>query len=200
MIEVLFVWTTILAAALILGYGTICFVYGKRSKGLLHFDIYVVCGLLILNVYAEAFSIFYKVGVMACFIIMLVCTLILLLLLINKKVKLKKHITYHANSKKIYIGALIVLIMVIWTAQDPMHYDTGLYHAQAIHWIEDYGVVPGLGNLHNRLAYNSAFMPFQALYSLKWHFGRSLHSLNGFLCCFFLIYAILTNQLFGGGL
>ena len=44
-----------------------------------------------------------------------------------------------------------------------MHVDTGLYHAQAIRWIEEYGVVCGLGNLHSRFAYNSAAFALCAL-------------------------------------
>jgi len=31
----------------------------------------------------------------------------------------------------------------------PLSYDTGLYHAQNIRWIETYPLVPGLGNLHD---------------------------------------------------
>lgn len=52
-----------------------------------------------------------------------------------------------------------------------MGYDTDLYHQQVVSWLKEYGIVPGLGNLHNRLAQVSgwlalaAFMdwgPFQA--------------------------------------
>lgn len=77
--------------------------------------------------------------------------------------------------------------------------DTTLYHIQAVHWIEEYGVMPGLGNLHNRFAYNSAFMPLQALFSLRWLIGNSLHTLNGFICCVFLVYARSSNHLIKGG-
>ena len=61
-----------------------------------------------------------------------------------------------------------------------MHVDTGLYHAQAIRWIEEYGVVPGLGNLHSRFAYNSAAFALCALFSMKWLFGEPMHAVQGF--------------------
>jgi hypothetical protein len=83
---------------------------------------------------------------------------------------------------------------LVWTNRTPWHYDTGLYHAQAIRWIEEYGVVPGLGNLHMRFAYNSAFMSLQALFSLGWLVGQSLHSLNGFFCFIGLTYAFVTMK------
>lgn len=82
-----------------------------------------------------------------------------------------------------------------WTVGYPQHYDTSLYHYQAIKWIEEYGVVPGLGNLHNRFAYNSAFMALQALFSFEWLVGQSLHTVNGFVCCFFMIYAVISNRI-----
>ena len=62
-----------------------------------------------------------------------------------------------------------------------MHYDSDLYHAQSIRWIEEYGVIKGLGNVHNRLAYNSSFFAVSALYSMKFLVGQSLHSINGFM-------------------
>lgn len=62
-----------------------------------------------------------------------------------------------------------------------MHYDSDLYHAQSIRWIEEYGVVPGLGNLHNRFAYNSSFFSLSALYSMKFVIGESLHTMSGFM-------------------
>ena len=62
-----------------------------------------------------------------------------------------------------------------------IHYDTGLYHAQSIRWIEEYGVVPGLGNLHTRLAYNSASFCLSALYSFAFLGGQSYHCVAGFL-------------------
>lgn len=61
-----------------------------------------------------------------------------------------------------------------------MHYDTGLYHAQAIRWIEEYGVVPGLANLHSRFGYNSASFALSAFFSETWLIGRPMHCVAGF--------------------
>ena len=74
--------------------------------------------------------------------------------------------------------------MAIWsycTSRGYMHYDSDLYHAQSIRWIEEYGVVKGLGNIHVRFAYNSSFFALSALYSIKFLIGQSLHTVNGFI-------------------
>ncbi|MDR1863585.1 MAG: hypothetical protein LBQ67_06670, partial [Treponema sp.] len=44
-----------------------------------------------------------------------------------------------------------------------VNYDTDLYHAQTIRWLNEYGTVPGLGNLHSRLGFNSSWHTFAAL-------------------------------------
>ena len=67
----------------------------------------------------------------------------------------------------------------------PWHYDTGLYHLSAIQWAEAYRAVPGLGNLHYRLAYNSSHF----LYGALWHAiagEQGFHFVNGLLLLAYL--------------
>lgn len=80
------------------------------------------------------------------------------------------------------------------TALTASHYDSSLYHAQSIRWIEEYGIVKGLGNLHNRFAYNSAFFCFQALFSFSFLLGKSLHTANGLIAAIFLCYAVCSAK------
>lgn len=75
-----------------------------------------------------------------------------------------------------------------------MHYDSDLYHAQSIHWIETYGAVKGLANLHNRLGYNSAAFALTALYSFSFT-NQSYHAVQGF--CYFLLLLVSLQGLFG---
>jgi hypothetical protein len=55
--------------------------------------------------------------------------------------------------------------------------DTGIYHAQAIRWIESYAAVPGLGNLHGRFAFNSSWLVVNALFSFSFLGLQSFHLL-----------------------
>jgi hypothetical protein len=50
--------------------------------------------------------------------------------------------------------AFFIYALYMAAASTPT-YDTGLYHAQSIRWIESYPVIPGLANLHDRLGFNS---------------------------------------------
>lgn len=70
------------------------------------------------------------------------------------------------------------------------HTDTGIYHAQMIRWYEEYGIVPGLANLQQHFGYNSAYLAYAAVFSMKWLLGQSLHGTTGFLQAFLVIWAL----------
>ncbi len=79
------------------------------------------------------------------------------------------------------LAALLFLTVIEISTHTPGNPDTGLYHAQTIRWIETFPVVPGLGNLHSRLAYNSSWLTLNALFSFAFLGGQSYHSLPGLI-------------------
>ena len=94
--------------------------------------------------------------------------------------------------------ALVILAVFPWPALcfgggllHPGHYDSFLYHAQTIMWNEQYAVVPGLGNLHSRFAFNSSYYLLAAYFGVKMVAGVTLFPLNSFL--------MLLTTLFGAG-
>jgi hypothetical protein len=55
-----------------------------------------------------------------------------------------------------WLAFIVIFIYALYmAAASTLTYDTGLYHAQSIRWIESYPVIPGLANLHDRLGFNS---------------------------------------------
>ncbi len=162
--------------------------YKKREP-----DVACALGICSLTVYAQAFSLFYKVGAVA--------TGILLVINIAVGIWLHKEIwedirALRKNSRKsagyIVILAVSAGLILVLTSQKILHYDTFLYHAQSIRWIEEYGIVRGLGNLHNRLAYNSSVFCLEALFGMKFLMGRSLHNVNGFVIAVLLGYTLCS--------
>jgi hypothetical protein len=61
----------------------------------------------------------------------------------------------------------------------PSAYDSGLYHLNMVRWTTTYPIVPGLGNLHGRLAFNNSHFLYVAL--LEVFKGKSHHFANGLL-------------------
>lgn len=198
MLMILCSWLVIGTAALIFGKAIVDRIWHDDIKTMGKTDIYIMTGLVFLNIYAQFFSLFYKVAGIACTILGVCGGGILIIRVIGciRRRESPVHVGFlKKHPCRTAVMILCILATMVWTAQVAGHYDTGLYHAQAIHWIEEYGVVPGLGNLHMRLAYNSAFMSLQALFSLQWLSGQSLHTLNGFLCVFGIGYAVMTTRL-----
>jgi len=203
MLTVLFSWVIISGAALLFGKAVTDSMYGNRREVMGRPDIYVVTGLIFLNGYAQLFSLFYKVAGIACTVLG-TAGIVVFLVYLYRRFRRGKDIRLFPGCAgvepvlwRVVAVFLCFVLTLLWTTQSPGQYDTGLYHAQAIRWVEDYGVVPGLGNLHMRLAYNSAFMSLQALFSLGWLVGQSLHSLNGFFCLAALVYVFSTVRLWG---
>lgn len=198
MLSVLFSWLAMGAASFLFGKAVVDCIYRKDLQRMGRPDIYVMSGIIFLNIYAQLFSLLYKVAGIACTILGLagiILTAVYVIRHLRLGSKIRMFPGMESMKMPLWRAALLLVCLVsalIWTTQDPGQYDTGLYHAQAIRWIEEYGIVPGLGNLHMRLAYNSAFMCLQALFSLEWLVGQSLHSLNGFFCLCALLYAFGT--------
>ncbi|WP_139362224.1 LIC_10190 family membrane protein [Hymenobacter sp. CRA2] len=70
-----------------------------------------------------------------------------------------------------WAGALLLALLVAWlltfAAQVPINYDVGLYQLQTLQWTEHFAAVPGLGNLHGRLAFNSSLYLPLALFKVS---------------------------------
>ena len=92
--------------------------------------------------------------------------------------------------------AIIVLLMALWIANRAIgpirNGDTGLYHMTAVKWAASYPIVPGLGNLHERLAFNSTFFLYAAMLGVGPWAEKSHHLANGLLLLALLVQLILS--------
>ena len=144
----------------------------------------LTAGLAFITVYAQVFSLFSGVGLWANVLLLLACAVSAVLLRRQLAAFILGKWRESSPGGRLFL-AVLVLLMAYGTSRGYMHVDTGLYHAQAIRWIEEYGVVPGLGNLHSRFAYNSAAFPLCAIYGMRWMAGgswtESMHAVQGFL-------------------
>lgn len=205
MISIFLTWIIILIYSIVIGYAFMHILSLDKYKILRTVEAYILFGLVVTTVFAQVYSLFGGLdgiaflGITVLFLVS--CTYIYFMIRKSKNCHDEVNCMHINNvTEKIkgvekirwvtFIGALLGVLL--WTNLSPQHYDTYLYHAQAIHWAEEYGVVPGLGNLHFRLAYNSAFMPLQALFSFKWMFGQSLHTINGLVTVLMMAYSIFT--------
>ncbi len=82
------------------------------------------------------------------------------------------------------VGALFVLFC-LWAAHRSTapvtQYDSAVYHIPVIAWYVQYPAVPGLANLHGRMAFNSVASLWGALFDSGWLEGRASHFCNSVL-------------------
>ncbi|MCR4754467.1 MAG: hypothetical protein K5868_02935 [Lachnospiraceae bacterium] len=185
MIEVLVSWIFIAITSYVIGFEVLelllhLLIHGNRAEASHPHVLRCLVGLACINAYAQIISLFAGVGMWADYILLFACLLIVFVDKdrLGRVMNLGQAVSAHPYRSVVYL--VLILLMAYGTSRGYMHFDTNLYHAQAIHWIEDYGVVPGLANIQSRFGYNSAEFALNALYGFKWLTGRSLHTSAGF--------------------
>ena len=175
MLTIIINWIYILFTCFCMG-----FVFFRFAEKYLHFsmkrlDSVCMAGFVIAAVYAQIFSLFGGVGMTANLILIAACFGACIALRQSMASFLKNAWENCPLSRRILISFLF-FVWSYFTSRGYMVPDMNLYHGQSIHWIEEYGVVKGLGNLHMRFGYNSSIFALSALYSMKFLLGRSLSS------------------------
>lgn len=99
----------------------------------------------------------------------------------------------HSMRKQLGL-ALLFLPIAAWVASRGMfkieNFDSGLYHLQTIEWLNHYHIVPGLGNLHGRLAFNQSFFSYAAALNASLFFEHARGAANGFLLLLVMYQAV----------
>ena len=104
--------------------------------------------------------------------------------------------TLLALVRKFPLRAIVIsLVAICWAIramEAPTMYDSGLYHFGSIRWLNEEPLVPGLGNLHWRLALNQSYFGFLALLNIAPYWGKGYAAGGLFLLC---LTAITTLEL-----
>jgi hypothetical protein len=151
---------------------------------------YFYSGFLIVSVLAGYLSLFIPVG--NTLLIILVFAAFVSILLNHKIISetIKSFLAPFRINRNEAVVMIIIVVFILATISNIITWgDTGLYHTQAIQWIRKYSVVPGLGNIHGRLAFNSMFFVISALFTIEFR-DSIIYPLNS------LCYIILVLQLF----
>lgn len=92
---------------------------------------------------------------------------------------------WQTSRAPLLLGLAFTLLLALRSCGPCEYFDTGLYGAQVVRWIATYPAVPGLANLHGRLAYNSSvFHCIAALGQGPWK-DLGFHLFTGFLLAAF---------------
>ena len=155
-------------------------------------SILALIGLSVLTSISSAVSLIFKLGLVVH--LFLLTGAFLLALRYHDRIKTSFALEFGQRNWAVWLLMLLGFISTLFYAvKVPGNPDTPLYHAQAVHWIENYPAVPGLANLDPRLGSNSNWFVLNALFSLSFLKLQSFHLVPSFL---FLICSLY----FSGGL
>ncbi len=143
---------------------------------MIQFLVFYGAGNLFIRLFfskSKTFSIHY-ILFLGLFLLITVLSLLHLFLPINGKISwpfallfsiislldLKNKIFIKQRTKRLFYFTishlfLFLTILSILGSSKYENYDSGLYHLQVVRWFSEYPIIPGIGNLHTRLAFNS---------------------------------------------
>jgi len=128
---------------------------------------YFWLGFAITTASLQIWSIFSPVNILVLTLFFIVSILSFLLY--------KNQIRIRLTSRFLLI-ALVLIVLLAYFASLPVGWDdTLLYHLNAVKWAKTFPVVPGLGNLHSRLGFNSSLFLIAAMFDNLLIKDRSSH-------------------------
>jgi hypothetical protein len=156
----------------------VIYLYGQAVvhllKVLFHLDpiespgvvLVALVGLAALSVLATLLSLFMPLSAFAVGIVLAGAVVILVWQLFSGRLKMYvSQMRFQVSLMALLLFALVLVSIMEQATHTPRNPDSGIYHAQTIRWAETYPAVPGLGNLHGRLAFNSSWLVVQSLFS-----------------------------------
>lgn len=92
------------------------------------------------------------------------------------------------------IPILAIMVAILWQVGV---FDSLFYHQQNIRWNEEFAVVPGLGNLEHRFAFNSNYLLLSAVFSFRFLFAEAVYSLHVLVLVYVLCW--ILKEIFASG-
>lgn len=83
------------------------------------------------------------------------------------------------NKLLLIIGIVFITFYMLRSMGYVNNYDSGIYHFASIKWVNEYPIIPGLGNVFSALAYNQSYFLFLGLLNVfpLWNHGVALGGL-----------------------
>ena len=185
MLLVTFSWLYILFLCLIYGHMVTVLLgsKGEENKNYVETPVLIIAGLMSLTAISALASLFVPVS-MYFNIFVLLTGVSWITIRRNSFSQFIACLFTEVKNSKLLVKVLFIIAYIVaisFSATTSFYNDDGLYYKQTIQWIETYGVVPGLGNLHNKLGFNTNWHALSALFSWAFLGLGGMHDTNGFL-------------------
>ncbi|HEU4789076.1 MAG TPA: hypothetical protein VFS71_05285, partial [Flavobacterium sp.] len=177
MVLILLSWIYIFFSTINLGFVTDRILRLKNQN----FVIHTVLGLFTTTIFTSIWAIFGRVNFE--FHIVLLFVNLVVFLKFQKEIQLIYKLFFEqllslTTPLKIALGIIVILILA-QSASIPYILDNESYYIQTIKWINEYGFVKGLANLHFFLAQTSGWHILQSAYNFSFLYDK-FNDISGF--------------------
>jgi hypothetical protein len=167
-------------------------VFSKDENQYSHFAINILLGMAVLSGLLGFWSLFLRVDALALKVFSVLPVLILgagwKYFLVRIKILFQQVIQLGVIAWACF--SVFLIFALYMAASASVTYDTGLYHAQSIRWIETYPVIKGAANIHDRLGFNSSLFLLAAFFGFSWEGWHSYQVPGLILFSGFSIYSL----------
>lgn len=88
------------------------------------------------------------------------------------------------------VYAVLIVSIAMFCTLHPMMTDTLYYHYQNLMWNDQYAIVPGLGNLQPRLAFNSNYFLLASTFGMRPFFNQFIFGVHTFFLAAIYVWVI----------
>lgn len=177
MILIVISWIYILFTTINLGFGFDKIIGLKNNN----FVITSVLGLFSVTILASIWAIFDRINI-EFHIFLLLLNIILLLRFRNEIIEIYKSFLIELKQFQITLKVVLILIFILIVAEcssTPFIIDNESYYIQTIKWLNEYGFVKGLANLHIFLGQASGWHVTQSVFNFSFLY-KNFNDLSGF--------------------
>lgn len=188
--------TSAMGFALMQGYTVLFAKLNKQEQSMEYGFMHVLlAGILGTTLYAQIFSLVYRVNVEANIVLVVILAVYALWqrkYIADMLCVWKEDFSSLGKGKNIAYALLLLAVFAfaLSGAGPAKLIDTDWYHAQTIRWIEEFGCVKGVANLFYALGFNNAQHYFDALFSMVWVFGQSMKGTGGFFGLIMFVHGL----------
>jgi len=200
MLLIIAAWIYWFIVCVLIGSGTLKLIT-KSATTALGYDIFYQFwfGFGILVALLELLSLFLPTNHVV-FIIILLLAVVFAITRVRRAVierKTRPRLVLTLNGTLSFLGIASILLLVAYCAnKEVTHPDTLIYHYNAVKWAKEFPAVPGLVNLHGRLAFNSSFFLFAAVTDIGPYADHSAHIALSLLMAVCIVHwiSIIANR------
>jgi hypothetical protein len=143
-------------------------------------------GIVFQTIFISFFAFFYKID-SAFFIINSLIIIFISFKIKNKIIEFLKSLLISFDCKSKVLFFIFIIITALKSAQLPSIFDNETYYIQTIKWLNEYGFVKGIANVHPFLSQCSFWHVFQSGFNFSF-ITNTLNDVNGLLLIIWFYY------------